>query len=344
MNDYSRILELFYREIVPEAAVGKIKIANNVNYAIVFNTKLLELKKVYRKEINEELMVPTLIIDNKREFDKLLCEYVIKALKYYDDRNFFNKKERIKEILAHLLANATYDDFNKPINFLKKRIAFLDNANNYSENIGYSDILGCDLNLEIRKDTINNETPEEFVIECRNKDEKYLFPRVKFGIMDDTVYIYAIQNSREEKNNLTKQINRKLYKVGEGFTDSNNEENYKDVTASFLVVLNMAINYFNSIGYNKFIIPSILIVRWNAKQIMNNNMNEIIQYNITNKLIRTCLRLGVHYNNIDVMSLPYEVDSNLHLHINNMIDMKCNNKLLEETGNMVRINNDVKKR
>ena len=344
MNDYSRILELFYREIVPEAAVGKIKIANNVNYAIVFNTKLLELKKVYRKEINEELMVPTLIIDNKREFDKLLCEYVIKALKYYDDRNFFNKKERIKEILAHLLANATYDDFNKPINFLKKRIAFLDNANNYSENIGYSDILGCDLNLEIRKDTINNETPEEFVIECRNKDEKYLFPRVKFGIMGDTVYIYAIQNSREEKNNLAKQINRKLYKVGEGFTDSNNEENYKDVTASFLVVLNMAINYFNSIGYNKFIIPSILIVRWNAKQIMNNNMNEIIQYNITNKLIRTCLRLGVHYNNIDVMSLPYEVDSNLHLHINNMIDMKCNNKLLEETGNMVRINNDVKKR
>ena len=289
-------------------------------------------------------MVPTLIIDNKREFDKLLCEYVIKALKYYDDRNFFNKKERIKEILAHLLANATYDDFNKPINFLKKRIAFLDNANNYSENIGYSDILGCDLNLEIRKDTINNETPEEFVIECRNKDEKYLFPRVKFGIMGDTVYIYAIQNSREEKNNLAKQINRKLYKVGEGFTDSNNEENYKDVTASFLVVLNMAINYFNSIGYNKFIIPSILIVRWNAKQIMNNNMNEIIQYNITNKLIRTCLRLGVHYNNIDVMSLPYEVDSNLHLHINNMIDMKCNNKLLEETGNMVRINNDVKKR
>jgi hypothetical protein len=337
-------LELFYRESVPEAAVGKIKIANNVNYAIVFNTKLLELKKVYRKEINEELMVPTLIIDNKRKFDKLLCEYVIKALKYYDDRNFFNKKERIKEILAHLLANATYDDFNKPINFLKKRIAFLDNANNYSENIGYSDILGCDLNLEIRKDTINNETPEEFVIECRNKDEKYLFPRVKFGIMDDTVYIYAIQNSREEKNNLTKQINRKLYKVGEGFTDSNNEENYKDVTASFLVVLNMAINYFNSIGYNKFIIPSILIVRWNAKQIMNNNMNEIIQYNITNKLIRTCLRLGVHDNNIDVMSLPYEVDSNLHLHINNMIDMKCNNKLLEETGNMVRINNDVKKR
>ena len=344
MNKYSKILELFYREIVPEAACGKIRIANNVNYAIIFNTKLLELKKVYRKYNDSELMIPTLIIDNKREFDRLLCEYTIKATSYYDDSNFFNTKEREKEIIAHLLANATYDDFNNSVEFLRKRIDFLDNAYIDKYELGYSDILDCNLGIEIKKDTINNETPEELVIVGYNDDDKYLFPRVKFGINDNTVYIYAIQNIREDKNNLSKKINRKLYKIGEGFIEDDSEENYRDVTASFLVALNMAINYFNSIGYNKFIVPSILIVRWNAKQIMDDKMKESIQYNITNKLIRTCLRLGVHYNNIEVSALPYEIDSNLHLYIDDMISMKCNNKLLEETGNMSRINKDVKKR
>ena len=104
MNKYSKILELFYREIVPEAASGKIRIANNVNYAIIFNTKLLELKKVYRKYNDSELMIPTLIIDNKREFDRLLCEYTIKATSYYDDSNLVNIINFVLSFIALILS------------------------------------------------------------------------------------------------------------------------------------------------------------------------------------------------------------------------------------------------
>ena len=64
-------------------------------------------------------------------------------------------------------------------------------------------------------------------------------------------------------------------------------------------------------------------------------MQEFIQNNLTNKLIRTFLRLGVHYNNIDVISLPGEIDSILHIEIDNSKKVTCNNKLLYETGLMV---------
>ena len=57
---------------------------------------------------------------------------------------------------------------------------------------------------------------------------------------------------------------------------------------------------------------------------------EYLQYNITNKLVRTFLRLGCHFNNIDVLSFPFEADSCLHIGINQNL-LQCNNSLLYET-------------
>lgn len=61
---------------------------------------------------------------------------------------------------------------------------------------------------------------------------------------------------------------------------------------------------------------------------------DYLQYNLTNKLVRTFLRLGCHYNNIDVLSFPYEVDSCLHIGINDNKVM-CNNYLLYEIYKLI---------
>ena len=359
------LLDLFYGVIVPEAAMGKINILFN-NYGILFNTKIVELKKVCANKIdNKEIMVPTLVIKNKELFDDLLDEYVKLAKEFYDDSNFLeeiirrkatDKKEMVskeKAIITHLFANMTWEDFNNPCNFLKRRIDFINNSYKARYEIGYSDILGCNLRIEVTDDTINNETPSQLIVIGYNEDgDKFVFPKIKFGISDNKVYFYAIQNYGSDKSNFAKQINRKLYKVGEGINKEEEFDNVRDITASFLVALNIAINYFNSMGYNAFLIPSILTVRWNSKQIIIMNkfkskkidegkkleleeMQEFIQNNLTNKLIRTFLRLGVHYNNIDVISLPGEIDSILHIEIDNSKKVTCNNKLLYETGLMV---------
>ena len=358
------ITKIFYESIIPEATIGKINVY--FFYSVAFSTMIVEENKFYKCKIDtDDVLIPTLIIKDKETFDRLLCEYVTKAMNFYDDSNFYEEilnynkydnKEMIcreKFILMYLFSNATVEDFSDPISFLRKRIAFIDNHQDKKVDLGYSDILDANLEINILSDTINNETASQFVVRAYDFDNSWIGPRVKFGISEDTIYIYAIQNEDTNDNPFCKKFNRKLYKVGEGFNEQDGEENLKDVTASFLFVLNMAISYFKSLGYEKIVVPSILITRWNAKKIIIDRKYMVkkiddekkkqvdmqldtIQSNLTNKLIRTFLRLSCHYNNVIVDSFPYEVDSALHIKIDNSINMNCNNKLLLETGKMIK--------
>lgn len=63
--------------------------------------------------------------------------------------------------------------------------------------------------------------------------------------MDDTLYIYAIQNIPQEKTNYTKKINRALYKVNDGFTDESTAD-LKDTTASFLIVSAILLSFMQA--------------------------------------------------------------------------------------------------
>ena len=150
-------------------------------------------------------------------------------------------------------------------------------------------------------------------------------PSIKFGIDEDKVYIYAIQSSKNNTDSaFMKWVNRRLYKVGVGYDSSlDDDESLQDITASFLYVLSIAIAYFKNLGIDNIIVPSILIERWNNKKIANRmkmkrgkitldeynekeEYQDYLQSNLTNKLIRTFLRLGCHFNNIDIKSFPFE--------------------------------------
>jgi len=348
------ILNIFYENIIPEASMGRVN--SYFYYNIMFSTYLVEDNKFIEcKEKNENLFIPTLIIKNKNLFDKLLVEYVTGALKFYSDDNFCdeildykmyddNRICKEKTILTTLFSNATMEDFNDPINYLKKRINYLKNNIESTYDLGYCEILKSNISIKIEPDIIENETPFKITIIASAENDEYVFPSVKFGISDNKVYIYAIQN---EKDNVNKKINRILYKIGEGFIDDYSEENLKDVTSSFLVTLNFSLALFQNLGYSEIIVPSILIERWNSKakanalrSIKTNNLEELenkqlrIQENLTNKLIRTFLRLKYHYEGIDILSYPTELDNNLSIKINDM-SIGCNNKLLSETQMLV---------
>jgi len=357
-------LNIFYNNVVPEAMTGRINCL--FYYNIAFATKIIDSNIEYQATIeNDNLLIPTLMIRDKKLFDCLLTEYVDLAMEFYDDTIFddefdYQDNERdkkickIKTILALLFANATVENFNNPCEFLRKRINFIKNdiSDNYS--LGYCDILKGNVFIGIEKDIINNETPYQMVIKVLSEmGDEFVFPKIKLGISDGVVYIYAIQNKLNENNSFCKKINRILYKVGEGYNSDYEEniEDLRDVTASFLLALNMCISYLYHNGYTKIVVPSLLNPRWNAKAISNeikiqimglsgekvkelSNNQDYLQYNLTNKLIRTFLRLGCHYNNIDVLSFPYEIDSCLHMYINDN-NIQCNNSLLYETYKLV---------
>ena len=57
-------------------------------FSMPFSTIIKEENKTYYCTNFNELLVPTLIIENKKEFDLLLIEYTLLALEFYNDTNF----------------------------------------------------------------------------------------------------------------------------------------------------------------------------------------------------------------------------------------------------------------
>ena len=286
-------------------------------------------------------------------------------LSIYQDELTFADVENYEQvinkiILTTLWANATYDDFSESEEFLRKQIAFLkdETFSEYEEPtiIGYSETLGGYVEVENIQETILNETPNSLKISVIEPEtnERYTFPLVRYGIEDNKCYIYAVQKNKryDEENKFKKKVNRRLFQIGEKFDTKNDtyenygEGNLKDVSASFVVASNIALGLLASKGITDIVVPSILIERWNAKETgiivkskreensqeyidSNKEEHNKIQNNLTEKLLRTFLRIVSHNKTFNVTAYPFDIDSSLHIKTSEELD--CNNTLLNET-------------
>lgn len=286
-------------------------------------------------------------------------------LSIYQDELTFADVENYEQvinkiILTTLWANATYDDFSESEEFLRKQIAFLkdETFSEYEEPtiIGYSETLGGYVEVENIQETILNETPNSLKISVIEPEtnERYTFPLVRYGIEDNKCYIYAVQKNKryDEENKFKKKVNRRLFQIGENFDIKNDtyenygEGNLKDVSASFVVASNIALGLLASKGITDVVVPSILIERWNAKETgiivkskreensqeyidSNKEEHNKIQNNLTEKLLRTFLRIVSHNKTFNVTAYPFDIDSSLHIKTSEELD--CNNTLLNET-------------
>lgn len=326
-----------------------IKSESNDEGRYLVPTLIIKNKESFNKLLTEYLNLA------KSKYD--LTKYY-EALEFSDIEN--SEQVINKLVLTTLWANATYDDFEDSEEFLRKQISFLkDNTfSEYNEPtiIGYSEVLGGYIEIENISEPILNETPYSLKISLIESDtnERYTFPLVRYGIKDDKCYIYAVQKNKKYDidNAFKKKVNRRLFKIGENFDTKNDtyenykEGNLKDVSASFVVASNIALGLLSSKGINDIVVPSILIERWNAKEkniivrskkeddskeYINSNKDEHdqIQSNLTEKLLRTFLRIVSHNNTFEVTSYPFDIDSSLHIRTSSSLE--CNNSLLNET-------------
>ncbi|HPF83686.1 MAG TPA: hypothetical protein PLV83_05965 [Bacilli bacterium] len=351
------MIDIFYNQIVKEALTGRIDCF--AIYNIIFNVEIEGVTYIASNN-NENLIIPTLYINNKEEFDKKLTEYVILAKEFYNSDNYYeeikdNDAMIEKTIMTLLWANATYEDFNNPINFIQKRIDFIKNNISIDDEI-YNETLDCNIKYKTNICKVGNETPYKFNATIFKENNEYQLPAIYFGISNNELYIYAIQSTKTEPDKFQKNINRKLYKVDENFDVKNDTyENYdsgnlKDISSSFLLVSNIFIGLMKEYDINKIIISSILIERWNSKETyykykidhtkegkeeLQENYDkehQRIQKNLTEKLLRTFRRLEYHHTGINTLSYPYEFDSNMVFSLDKVDE--CNNELLNETFNI----------
>ena len=360
------IIDLFFDNIAKEAAGGRVDC--NMMYNVLFETKV-NGKYLYKSpdniKNNNALFIPTLEINNLEEFNNSLLAYYDKAKDFYKD-SIDEEDDFDKTIITLLWNNACEEDFKNPVNYINKYISFLDKPLDLEEDpesIGYSEILDSEIEVSLKQEPIYEETPYALYIRSKNDELYYDFPVVRFGIKDETAYIYAVQQLRETNNSLEnekykKKIHRKLFKVNENFQKEEkidnieNPENLTGINPSALISLSVLLSKLEEVGITKIEVPSFLPVRYNAKEIsflvkkdilkrkgysdedILNTFNDLtksheeIQRNLSDKLLRNLRRLEYNFSNVDVTSFPMELDTSTHMILSEYED--CNNPLLKE--------------
>lgn len=370
------LVDFFYDDLIRKIALGKEKF--HINYFVRFNTVIVEddLKFIGEDE-SKYLVIPTLIIRDKNKFNKLLLEYIDLASSFYDVDDFlFYDRVNISDfdlygkkiIMIMLWANATFEDFINPCVFLEKRIAFfkLGVFEKYIDGkiLGYSDNLKSDIKVKVIKGGLESETPyvlKSYLLNPNTGTRVYDLPDIRFGIYNNTGYVYTIQNYKYRFISYDdKKYYRLTYKVNKGFdVTENTYDNYgvanlKDISPNFLVVANILMGLFRENNISRVVIPSFLIGRWNDKgRVLEKYLEKLnkmelslekkeelikeyeescyyLQSNLTDKFLRVFRRCCYHHSSINVRAYPFDIDSNLELEILDGEDV-CNNELLSET-------------
>ena len=184
------------------------------------------------------------------------------------------------------------------------------------------------------------------IIKSINKDTKEI-------ITADIIDSYVGKNISELETKYDKKINRLLYKLNsgieetkeyfdykEGISDYYPEGNITDVTHSFVLSLSIFLGLLKSRNITKVKAVPYLPVRYASryitakekqdkeKQLELLERNNEIQTNITNKFIRTFLRLSSQDKSISIESYPYEVDDYLTIKLNKQNNIS--NELLSD--------------
>lgn len=312
LGEVFMIKEIFY-ELILEAKDGKV-IIDSEEWPIGFNTRIEEDNINYDNERN----LSELVIEDKDNFFKVLEEYIYLDLCYERKvPTFLNDIERnkIKWIMAYLFVNATTEEFIRPVEYIKRRIAFLkDSTFSYLDEGIELDInnlfMGSKLEIKNNVHSEAMETPYRIDInlvnELNGKRVEYSLPTISYGICEEdgkrVCYIYSIMKSKKKKEHTTeddiydKKIARMLYKLNAGVENYEMSEYYEykegdskyypegnitDITPSFLLSLSIFITLLQKEGISKVKGVSYLPVRYLSRDITASNAeNEDMRYQL----------------------------------------------------------------
>lgn len=223
--------------------------------------------------------------NNLQAFEDALQEYIrefFNSEKYWANpiTNCQNNTDKLVHALAILWLNATKEDYEKPMNLVKRYTDFIKD-NTFGEFYDGATINKVqtlkNCSIEIRKEEQEEfqETPDAIVFTIKVKDadgkiqEKRL-PRIAYGISNGTAYIYGVQGYQDKTDPSPemKKVNRSRYQVN---NMENIPEGYQNVYAkqepyayiSFFTFLCM----LKQKGINRVVMPDFLPLRYEGKEL-----------------------------------------------------------------------------
>ena len=247
--------------------------------------------------INPDGIKPGAIIRDEEEFLALLKEY---KKVFFSDTSKYTYGKNYHHHLHFLLKNATYDDLNNLNLFLKKRIAYLKDVSleNYNYQVLLANILEFPFFANRMESFMGAETPHEMCFYTESDGITIAFPSVRYGIYQNQVYIYCVQN--KDPNPLF----YKRFELLNQFTSSMKKRG--SLPVSFMISIILFLKECFEEGYTDFLFVDILPFRYYEMSHRDyiNEQIDYLQWKITNQLVKTLLRICEECPNIKLVSYP----------------------------------------
>ena len=335
-------------ELFDESKNNNLKIKTKDDSAWSFNIKFFVEDEGELNATNK--MGPILKISDRKLFEQKLNEYLAGARKYYKDEQeyYFVDDENFDKLLtSFLFANATFYDFENPIQFLEKQKEMLKfDVKPETVEFGVLNLKGLgDVKLvsSLTKNKLNLESPLLFLPAIESATgEKYHLPAISFGLEDSEASVYAVQNRKDnETSTFSKKVDRALRKANEGIEEKTGTrtedkkqmmEELKEkpielqVSPSAVVSITMFFAYLKKYGmenvkaYNYFPVRNVsnktTAFRRKKQEINNDEVLESYyrdQFNATNKMSYLFLRYAQHFDESLVDYDEYKSEISLEL-------------------------------
>ncbi|MBP3463935.1 MAG: hypothetical protein J6K45_05595 [Clostridia bacterium] len=325
------ILRTFFEKIAgkKEVDIGKRTYYMPINY------------KTNDKEViaNENLPAINLKNNNLQIFEDALKEYVetfFSSEKYWANpiSSCADNEDKLHHALATIWLNATYADYEEPIQFIKRYTQFLkdktfDEFYDKKTIKKIQTLRNCSIEISKEEQEEFQETPDAILFTIIMTDQKgnkvsKKLPRIAYGISDGVAYIYGIQgyNFQREESPEIKKVNRSRYKVN---SMDKMPQDYRNVYSKqepyAYISLFAFLCMLKEKGITKVVMPAFLPLRYEGKEIgLSKKEDEIhAQDNISAKEKKEALK-EIEHNINEHQRVQYNITNKF---LSYMARMEC---------------------
>ena len=239
--EFKEVVELFANkaiyDLMNESETPKINIvfkndAFNLFYEVMHNPHQIEnawTPDISEKDIDllrnqNDKNCPTIYVKDHIKFFKYLTDIINNNVVLHDKYNDYRSARAFTiKFLRRIWLRMGPNDFNNVEEFLERQLEFVKNDifYNFKNELVIHDFYNYNVTAKSTTTYSWDEASLEIKFKIYDQDNTsyHSLPHVYYGIENDTCYIYAIQNDREQHK--IQKIERLLYKLNKGILKPN---------------------------------------------------------------------------------------------------------------------------
>lgn len=299
---------------------------------ILKNNKIIQTgkKQIINPQTGKQTYPLSLIIHNPEQLKQNLQIYWDTIQKISLKSTTIDKRHEYKYYCSSLWKNATSFDFSHPEEFIQRYTSFiLDQTFSSLDNFTYlGKFSDCKLYIKRKQAPIGFETPYELEAVLVQNQNVVPFPILRYGISEKervkTAYIYALQREHYERTELQIALEKKWDIIKKSVSSMQNRGIH---TPAFLLMASLFLGLLDSENIKEMCIPDFFPRRYYQIQNTGNDADSI-QRTITDKFLKTMIRLAGEFDHLEISGYPGDIDSFLHLKIKGPLFSK--NKYLQD--------------